>query len=468
VDDRPPIGKLLVERGVARSADVEEAALSARSGHSRLCSKLLESGVCEEGELVEVLAERHGLPGVDVSHSVLDLAAMASVPRAVAEADLLLPLSLEGGRLHLAVASPEAADRLVPEVRFITGREVSLYVVVLHALRQALEACYQACAEGKAVWRGAAVPPKASAVSLAVRLPKPRPAASQPLPPPGAEVAAPPAAPASSVRPPAAAPSEEVVLSVAVRPANARRVLVVDDEPAIQNLVKLALEKHGYGVEVASDGAEALEKARRVKPHLVLLDAMLPKVHGFEVARRLRADETTRTLPIIMMTAVYRGWRFAQDARETCGAQDYVEKPFRVEDLLQRVEAVLKSKQVPPTAAAAAPHIAAGRAALVAGQVAEALAAFEEAVKADAFSADAYHGLGEALRARGEQFQAMSAYERAVELRPGLLAALRTLAALYLEKGFRSKAAEVMERAIHVAKDAPTRELIRRQLLALL
>jgi DNA-binding response OmpR family regulator len=244
-------------------------------------------------------------------------------------------------------------------------------------------------------------------------------------------------------------------------------VLVVDDEPAIRLLAQRALEHRGFAVDTAADGLEALEKARAGRPDLVLLDAMLPKLHGFEVARRLRADPATRALPIVIMTAVYRGWRFAQDARESYGAQDYIEKPFRVDDLLRRIEAVLEARDTRPTAAAVA-LVASGRAAMAGGRLDQASEMFDEATRADPFSVEAFQESGEALRAKGDAFRAMSAFERAVELRPGLLSALTTLAALYLEKGFRAKAAETLERAVHAAREPATRDQLRQELLRLL
>jgi len=444
-------------------AAVEEAASAALAGDCRICSKLLDSAACDEGDLAAALAERHGIPGVDLSRTAVDLTALDHVPQAVAEADLILPLSVQGGRLHLAVASPDLAERVVSEVRFVTGLEVSLYAVVLSALRSAIAGCYLARAQGAAVWRGAAAPPDA-----------PPTIATRTSCAPGEEILeltlddvvdeGPASGPPSGrgARPGA----EEVVHAVRVR-AGPRRVLVVDDEPAIRLLVQRAIEHRGFAVDVAGDGMEALEKVRQWSPDLVLLDAMLPKLHGFEVARRLRSDPVTRALPVVIMTAVYRGWRFAQDARESYGAQDYIEKPFRVDDLLRRVETVLETTGA-RALGAAAPLVARGREALAAGRADEALAAFDEAVRVDPFSADALHGLGEALRQRGEAFRAMSALERAVELRPELLHALSTLAALYLEKGFRAKAAEMLERAVHAARDDETRERLRGELMRLL
>jgi tetratricopeptide (TPR) repeat protein len=96
------------------------------------------------------------------------------------------------------------------------------------------------------------------------------------------------------------------------------------------------------------------------------------------------------------------------------------------------------------------------------------VSALEDAATADAFSADAHYQLAKALRASGDHFRAMTAFERAAELRPSFFQALRSLAALYLEKGFRRKAAETLERALGAAPDAPTRETIKKDLLKLL
>jgi type II secretion system (T2SS) protein E len=172
LDDRIPIGRVLVERRLVDARAVEDAALAAPAADSRLCSKLLAAGACDEGDLASALAERHGVPGVDLSRSVLDLVALALVPRTVAEADAILPLSTEGGRLHLAVASPDASERIVAEVRFVTGREVSTYVAVLAALREAIDGAYGARDSGAALWRGEAAPLEARP-GLALREPPP-------------------------------------------------------------------------------------------------------------------------------------------------------------------------------------------------------------------------------------------------------------------------------------------------------
>jgi DNA-binding response OmpR family regulator len=452
--------ELLVARGVVAPGDVDRAEAAAQLAGRTLCDHLLASHAVEEGVLAEVLAERHGLPGVDLSRSTLAREALELVPRAVAESDGILPLSLDGGRLHVAVTPDTDADRTLGEVRFVTGLEVSPYVAVGESLRRAVVPAYQAMESGAPCWRGAeASGPDRLAVALpgAPELPE-GDEAIEGVPPEAARTDAPGGSRGADERPPG------------LGATGRKRILVVDDEPEIRGLLQKALTARGYEVDTAADGAEALGKVHASPPALVLLDAMLPKVHGFEVARRLRSDARTRGVPVVMMTAIYRGWRFAQDAREAYGAEDYIEKPFRLDDLQRRVEAVLESttSKVPSRGAAAEPMVKVGRELLQAGKLDEAVAALEEALRADAFSVEAHYQLAKALRQRGEHFRAMTAFERAVELRPELFPALRSLASLYVEKGFRRKAVEVLERALAVAPDPASRDAVRSDLLELL
>ncbi len=117
-------------------------------------------------------------------------------------------------------------------------------------------------------------------------------------------------------------------------------VLVVDDERDIVELVRYNLTQAGFRVVSAADGRQALELARRERPDLILLDLMLPVLPGTEVARTLRQDEKTRTIPIIMLTA--RGEEVDRVVGFELGADDYVVKPFSPRELVLRVQAILR------------------------------------------------------------------------------------------------------------------------------
>ena len=587
------IGKQLVERGALTAEALARALEHPAASESRFLAGLVESGDATEGALVSFLAERSGFPGIDLSRSAFLLSVLDMVPRPVAEHDQLLPLSTEGGRLHIAVITPNEASDSIDEVRFVTGMDISLYIALPRALEACISSAFDARERGETIWRGRALAPDASpklapvhpspfgpetqaaearkasspgarsaaagseaASPASAAAPAPsttsapaetsaapaEPLAAEPAPaqPDAAPAIAAPApaveqaqsivelvssfdssagveiidaeviegeplegelvaeeveaevvdevsltatpiespkiAPAArSAKPPALEievgddgdEEEEIVVSVRTGP---KRILVVDDEPDIIRLCTRALQLKGYIVDPAADGAIAEAKLKKQPyPDLVLLDAMLPLVHGFEICQRIKSSKALRGVPVIMMSAIYRGWRFAQDARETYGADDFIEKPFHLADLLRRVdERLAEGKPEAPKKDSIETLYRKGVDALAAGKAQEGKAALEAAAREDPFSPRIQFALGGALMALGDTYRAISAYERAVELRPKLFPALKSLAALYLEKGFRKKASETLERAFATAPDPKSREEIRNQLAQLI
>ena len=120
------------------------------------------------------------------------------------------------------------------------------------------------------------------------------------------------------------------------------KILVVEDEPAIQVLISASLTRAGHLVATAGDAEDALRQVSQALPDLILLDWMLPGMSGIELARRLRADERTRTVPIIMLTA--RGDEHDKILGLETGADDYITKPFSPRELVARIKAVLRRR----------------------------------------------------------------------------------------------------------------------------
>ncbi len=123
------------------------------------------------------------------------------------------------------------------------------------------------------------------------------------------------------------------------------RILVVDDEPDAIELIRFNLKASGYDVITAEDGEEALLKARKFSPDLILLDVMLPEVDGLEVCKILRRDPGTASLPIIMLTA--KASEIDRVLGLEFGADDYVTKPFSPRELMLRVRNLLKRQDSP-------------------------------------------------------------------------------------------------------------------------
>ena len=127
------------------------------------------------------------------------------------------------------------------------------------------------------------------------------------------------------------------------------RILLIDDDPAIADLVSINLEMAGYDVSQASDGVKGQALAVQIQPDLIMLDLMLPQVDGFTICQRLRRDERTADIPVLMLTALGQ----IQDKIQgfNAGADDYLTKPFDVEEMLARVRALLRRSDRIPQAA---------------------------------------------------------------------------------------------------------------------
>jgi len=119
------------------------------------------------------------------------------------------------------------------------------------------------------------------------------------------------------------------------------KILVVDDETYIVELVKFNLEKEGYKVVVANDGLSALETVKSEMPDLIILDIMLPKIDGLEVCRTLKLNPEYKSIPIIMLTA--KGEEFDTVLGLEMGADDYIKKPFSPREMIARVKARLRA-----------------------------------------------------------------------------------------------------------------------------
>jgi len=125
-----------------------------------------------------------------------------------------------------------------------------------------------------------------------------------------------------------------------------KRILLIEDDPDIQDLVRYSLGQEGFAVEAYDDGTAGLLSARKDRPDLTLLDVMLPGLTGNEICRKLKADRSTEAIPIIFLTA--RSEEIDKMIGFEIGADDYVSKPFSPRELAARIKAVLRRAQAPP------------------------------------------------------------------------------------------------------------------------
>ena len=119
-----------------------------------------------------------------------------------------------------------------------------------------------------------------------------------------------------------------------------KKILVVDDEPYLAEMMANRLEANRYTVVTALSGRDALDQVAKVKPDLILLDILMPDMDGYQILRRLKEDPKTQSLPVIMLTVK----KWSEDIKKAMesGASDYIVKPFSPAEVLKKIEGVLK------------------------------------------------------------------------------------------------------------------------------
>ncbi len=493
--DRKQLGKILLKRKLISPEELERALTSQKSAPpgamKPLASVLMESGSITELEALKGLSEQFGVPGLELSQIAIDLAHLDFVPREVAEERQMLPVLVHEDQLFLAMANP-TDQRAIDELEFVTGRKVRPYIALTAALEVATRRAYDAKEAGRRHYFGPNVPEDTKRQLLGTY----GNVARASVPPPEAEsfdLASDSAARGSGAghepREPEASPHAASLgtlgpgdwSSVASLPqeepkrprTSGRTILVVDDEDDIRKLLVRVLKNEGHIVIEATRGLEALERVKEHMPDLIVLDAMLPELHGFEIARRLKSSEKYGGIPILLVSAVHRGWRVAEDAKSNLKIDEYLEKPFKISDVTAAVARLLtkeeKTSRDPEELADEARRLLEeGVLAYREGDMKRATVALRRATEVDPLAFRARYHLGLLYAKVGQLFEGISELERAIELHPKSFAALKNLAVLYEQAGFRNKAVEVWERCVQATADTTVQREIREHLLQLL
>jgi DNA-binding response OmpR family regulator len=493
-DEKRPLGKILLQRKLVSQQELD-AALHAQKRSvtpAPLASQLVDDGTVKEVDALRALSEQYGVPGIDLTQIAILLEHLDMVPRELAETNRILPVLVRGDRIFLAAEDPHE-KRVVDELEFVTGKKVYSYIAVHSTLIKAIAAAYDAKARGERHYLGPQVPAE-TLRQLGLPIPgEARPAAAVPPPLPV------PRAPEPAVVFDEAAPTSEVstsefgvigeeVSSVSSLPDELRvraveaagavaagpgkLVLVVDDEEEIRTLVKRLLTGKGYRVLEADRGLLALRLVKDHMPDLIILDAMLPELHGFDIARRIKGSAKYGRIPIIMVSAVYRGWRIAEDLKQNYGVEEYLEKPFRIASLLEAVARLLPAGDGPPSQSRDPEYLSAeaekalreGIVAYKSGLVDEAIEHLKRGVGIDPLSYRLHFHLALLFGKKGQVYEGIQELERAIDLHPKHFSALKNLAVLYEKAGFKNKAIEMWERCAALAPDDATRESVKQHL----
>lgn len=510
-DEKKQIGRILLKRKLISQDELDKQLEKQKSAHDGvpLASRIAQSGAVSETEVLRALSEQLGCPGIDLNQIAIAIETLDLVPREVAASSRILPVLARDDRLFLAMANPRD-KRVIDELEFVTGRRVYPYVAITSTLERAITAAYDAKDAGANHYAGPSAPAEALARLGVDRANAGAGASAAPnidshmqaggrrereSVQPGAPSVVVDEQIAEAAAEASIAPSDlellgeevskvemltdELRVAAGMGPAPAggsgKKILIVDDEEEIRKLVRRLLTEKGHQVIEADRGLVALRLVKEQSPDLILLDAMLPELHGFDIAKRIKGSDKYGSIPILMMSAVYRGWRIAEDLKANYGIEDYIEKPFRIAELLAKVTRLLDrpaGTDVPPDpeeiSRIAAKYLEDGITAYKNGNIEAAIDLLRKGIGVDPLAYRLRYHLALIYGKQGQIYDGISELERAVDLNPRHFPALKNLAVLYEKAGFRHKAIEMWERCVHVAPDVETRESIKGHLAKLL
>jgi DNA-binding response OmpR family regulator len=485
-------------------------------GEGVVRTRLVQVAQKHEKAICDILAARQDAPVLVFGQSTLDLIALDLVPAAVVNDFGLLPVSFDGDVLTLAAIADDEA--MAKRIAAATGCRVLLVGAIPDLLRATTATAQQARAKGERVLVGpgstnprahlvfARPPPPAAddvareldaILSEALDLSPPKPTApSSPTSSQSDDAESPtkapsfaarmlgalrlkqvrtasPRSPSSSSAPspePKPPPSPDFVELLPPPEGTGPRALVVEDDDAIRALLVRILRTDGLLVEAAGDSNTALALLRRRRPDIVLLDAMLPGIYGFDICSTLKKSEAWSTVPVVMISAVFRGFDNAKLIQEIHGADAFLEKPFDVRHLRHVVATLLQRPLAPPARTAVVEQACAKARTQVeqAQQANDPRRAMEGAklwIDADPFDAEAWLALGRA-QVVDDPFAALHAYERAASFGGTLFIAQVTLATTYERFGFLRRARATWTRAAECAPDENVAQRIRTALAA--
>lgn len=498
--DKKQLGKILLKQKLVTPGELDELLeTQRRTPGARLGSTAVETGKVDEVDMLRALSEQHGLPGIDLAQTVIPLENLQLIPHDIARQYLILPFSVKDEHLFLAMADP-SDKRVIDEIEFVTGRKVFPYVAVSRPLERTVEDAYKGLEAGEQYYVGPHAPEEyLQELGLAPVMPRPPP--RHPKHSPSSPRFRPPSTPAMAVvtkedsvvsgppkKPvtrttPRKLPTLDDAFASKVAPlptregggpapsSRKRTVLIVDDEDDIRRMLRRVLSERDIDVVEASRGSEALSAVREREPDVILLDAMLPEIHGFDICRRIKGSKKYGHIPIIMVSAVYRGWRFAEDLKQSYGVNEFLEKPFKISDVVTAVERALEGRDPDEEAETlseeASDCLEKGIAAYRAGDLDTAIDHLQRGIGLDPLAFRLHYHLGLLYGRREQLFEGIQSLETSVDLSPRNFSALKNLAVLYQRAGFKHKAREMWERALGASPDEETRQGIKDHLVSL-
>jgi DNA-binding response OmpR family regulator len=490
------LGKILLQQKLVTSDELSGILEEQVKRGGKLASTAAREGKITVVDALRALSEQHGVPAIDLRRQIVPLVNLQLIPVEIAREHLVFPVRVQGEQLLLAMATPQN-ELSIEEIGFVTAKAVHPHVALDELLRSAIDEAYALLERGEKYYIGDAVPDE-ELQALGIKRPAPPVVAPRVVvePQPIAAVIVPDAQQPFLSTPPTEAemlgvvhgrpptlggPELDLAFSdppAAPRPSipvpafHGKKALIVEDDDDVRRLIRLTLERVGITCIEAESGTVALEMIRDESPDAIILDAVLPGVHGFDICRRLRGSQRYGSIPIVIVSAIHHGWRVAEDLRAAYGIQHMFDKPIDLSRFTRTVGLLLEGKEVPhddvALSAEAEQELKSGMAAFERGEMDAAIVHLATGVGIDPLAFELQYHLGLLYGRREDLFAAIDALETAVRLAPRHFSALKNLAVVYQRAGFRHKAVETWDRAMAHAPTEETRLSIKEHMVTLL
>jgi CheY-like chemotaxis protein len=487
------LGKIMLQQKLVTQDELTGILEEQHRRGGKLASAATRDGKVSVPGALRALSEQTGVPAIDLRCQIVPLANLQLIPIEIAREQVVLPIKLQGEQLLLAMADPLNKSS-IEEIGFVTAKTVFPYIALDEVLRTAIETAYALAARGEKHFVGEAVTDaeleaqgitRPSPVVIGPQQPETKPALppAPPLPPDLLKATDAQVTGVVHGRPPTDhGPALDQAFSVppprisSSRPPSdgprSKRILIVEDDAAVRQLIRLTLQKPGIECLEADSGNAALELIRAEPPDAIVLDVVLPGVHGFDICRRLHGSQRYGHIPIVIVSAIHRGWRVAEDLRVAYGVQHLFDKPIDLPRFARTLHLLLQGKPVSPDpitlSEEAEVELSQGMSAFERGDMDAAIAHLATGVRIDPLAFELQYHLGLLYGRREDLFSAIEALESAVRLHPRHFSALKNLAVVYQRAGFRHKAVETWDRAMANAPDEATRNSVKEHMVTLL
>lgn len=459
-DNKTELGKINLKRKAVGSHGSDALSADQQAKLDDMTAKLMQ------------LSAQTGKTAANIEALQINLQILDILPREIAEQHVILPIQIDGNDLHLAMASPDDT-KVIDEIEFVSGKNVIANVALRSQLIRLIDTCYDAKDRNENVYEGpfyGLVPPPEPVVNSE----KPKNAAGTAQ---GADTDL-------GLELEMDFPLEEQLTSINVlggiedEPEPElevqKKILVVDDEDDIRLLISRVLTDRGYDVVTAGRGLEAVQMVQNEEPDMIILDAMLPEVHGFDICRKIKGSRKYGHIPVIMISAIYRGWRYAQDLKDSYGVDDFIEKPFKLSEFVEKVEKLLAADNRELAEAhedltkKTEDILLHSIQAYKSGDVDGAIELLKKGLEIDPLAYKLHYNLALLLGKKALNYQAIRELESTLELEPNYFPAMKNLALLYQKAGFKFKAIETWERSLHYCPDDDTKNSIKQHLMDIL